>query len=57
MQKSRASRMLIKTYLIINTKIAAKIKLKKATFIINNDITKKKTLKWMYIKQHENLKI
>jgi len=35
--------MLIKTSLIINTKIAAKIKLKKVTFVINNYITKKKT--------------
>jgi len=36
--------MLIKTSLIINTKIAAKIKLKKVTFVINNYITKKTSL-------------
>jgi hypothetical protein len=34
--------MFIKTSLIINTKIAAKIKLRNVTFVINNDITKKK---------------
>lgn len=49
--------MLIKTCLIVNTKTAAKIKLKKVTFVINNDITKKNLYKWTYIKQHENLKI
>jgi hypothetical protein len=47
--------MLINTDLIINTKIAAKIKFKNVTFVINNDITKEQHLyKWTYIKQHEN---
>ena len=37
--------MFVNTSLIINTKIAAKIKLRNVTFVINNDITTTTTTK------------